>query len=153
MRLLGSPKRIILLLLSLIPLTLCALALAYSALVAGSGFGLGPFAHDEMYVPDYPSAQQAQVMVKPVQPWDPYKTVAFDTSDPPSTIFTFYKTALAQRGFEDWRVDSARVTSDTLHIFGFDNRNSGPMYLFDVKTQQSDGLTHVTVELSFEPGR
>ena len=155
MRLLGSPKRIILILLSLIPLVLCALVV-WGISLAAPPAPVGPRAHDLMFVPDYPSAQQVQVMtttVRPFDPYNPYKTVKFDTTDSPDHVFAFYKDALRHRYYEDWGVDDARETFASLHVFGFDQSDISPiMFQFDVKTTQSGNLTHVTVELSYVPG-
>src|SRR3954468_24951299 len=100
MRLLGSPKRIILLLLSLIPVALCALVI-WGISLAVPPAPVVSVAHDMMYLPDYPSAQHVQTVPTPVQPLDQsttqYKTVTFDTTDPPDHVFAFYKDALRIR--------------------------------------------------------
>jgi hypothetical protein len=62
-----------------------------------------------MYVPDYPGAQNTQLLVQEDPQhtnWSanrPYKVVGFSTTDSADQVFAFFKEKLLARSFEDWR--------------------------------------------------
>ena len=122
---------------------------------------IGPFARDWLYVPEYPAATQLVVRIEPTEPFNgrdmlpankPYKVVTFTTEHSPTEVFGFYKKQLATRLFDGWRVDQAQEEPGHLKVLGFDGRDFGPMFLFEVTTEETDGWTHVTVERSWQPG-
>lgn len=83
----------------------------------------------------------------------PYKIATFVTGDTPDEVFAFYKDSLRYRIWEDWHVDSAVQKPYSLDITGRGRGGiSAPFYYFRVKTENSGGLTHVTVERSYEHG-
>jgi hypothetical protein len=122
---------------------------------------IGAFNHDMLHVADYPGAQQVQVEVADeirgsayYNVRKPYKTVKFATSDNSERVFAFYKNDLTGRLTEDWRTNNPyEEEPGHLVILGYDRgERSSPVYIFEIKTEQKDGFTHVTIERSFEYG-
>ena len=124
---------------------------------------IGPFAHDMLHVADYPGAQELQVVVsKEIRGCMdyrdrlciPYKTVRFVTPDEPARVFDFYKNDLAGRFTEDWRTsDPYENAPERIVIVGYGHQDrSSPVYIFEIKTEQQNGLTHVTIDLRYEYG-
>ncbi len=121
----------------------------------------GPYAHDLLHIANYPGAQQVEVIVsKEIRGSSyynvrvPYKTVKFVTADDPARVFDFYRSDLAGRLTEDWRTnDPYEASPEHLVILGFGHQDrSSPVYIFEIKTEQQNGLTHVTIERSYEYG-
>ena len=119
---------------------------------------IGPFKHDRLHIADYPGAQQVNVKVADeirgstsYNDRKPYKTVSFTTSDTPERVFAFYKSDLDGRLTEDWRTNSPRDEEpEHLVIIGYGPQTrSAPVYIFEIKIEQRDGVTYVTIERSF----
>jgi hypothetical protein len=119
---------------------------------------LGPFEYDEMYVPDYPSAQSIEVTIDNSEKvhWSgakPYKIVTFITGDIPDQVFAFYKDKLLSKPSDGWRPNMIEQGPALFRIVGFGREEtSPPMYMFTVTTEQKQGLTEVRVERYHFPG-
>jgi hypothetical protein len=156
MRDLGSRKWIFVLISSLLVLGLSIAGFVLARESAPSE----PQTIDLTYVPEYPGAQQVQSYTAEkdkegfYKPNAPYKTVTFLTTDTPDRVFAFYKESLKQQQFPDWHLDSSIQLTNLLDVSGTIQamRIGTPVYYFRVQTEQKNGLTHVTVQRSYQPG-
>src|SRR3954452_15295835 len=120
-------------------------------LIAGIEFGLGPFALDKTYVPEYPGAQQAQVFTgaqiatvipfvnanAPFEGWTD-KVVTFVTTDSPQRVLALYRDAIGRRILERWESDTNAHPAESLWLYSF-GRSS--MYRFRVDTEEVGART------------
>lgn len=142
-----------------------ALVLCPCVFIAGVSYDIGPFGHDQMFVPNYTDAQQVQVFTgaqipTPVPPTDPNmhyigrddKMVTFVTADTPQGVLTYYRDAMMRRFYEGWQLGDAKPIKNSLSMLSYSRRDSGPMYFLHVYTEQMGTRTYVTVTRELIPG-